>query len=183
VIAVACSPGAGQREAAPSVHVESRAGAAEAASTAPAPRAQPVEPSIAAFVPRPPVSAATFGRCFLKTPGVYGTCMNDDACIALGAHVSTPGPCGGGSDVSCCTEEPHLEVNPPPGWLHLPQAHVTSEMTAWALAIVGAPTTYPLGSTTTQRFGERQVMARVEWHPPSQTLASMHRGVSLYEPL
>jgi hypothetical protein len=53
----------------------------------------------------------------------------------------------------------------------------------WALSIVGSSSAYPMGSRTTQLFGTREVMARVEWHTPNQGHGVMHRGVTLYEPL
>jgi hypothetical protein len=130
------------------------------------------------------LSPATGGRerCFLKTPGVFGTCMPAASCAALGAHVSAPGHCSGASGVECCTPEPRLDGAPPAGWIAVPQSRVTTDMTAWALRIVGAPSTYPMGSSITQLFGTRQVLARVEWHPPDAGHGVIHRGVTLYEP-
>lgn len=182
LIAIACSPGAAQRAAPPSVH-----GEATHAAPACVGGGQASEPSTPPAAAPPALRAApgapALGRCFLKTPGVYGSCMDNDACMSLGGHVATPGVCGDSPSIGCCTEEPHLEVNPPAGWVNLPQPHVTAEMTAWALALVNAPTAHPMGSSTRQRFGERDVLARIEWHPPSAEHDAMHRGVSLYEPV
>jgi hypothetical protein len=135
-------------------------------------------------VPAAPSAAESYNRCFLKNVGIYGNCMTASACASLGSHLSTPGYCTGPTNMVCCTAEPRIEdhPHPPTGYLALPQAQVTSEMTAWALMIVGAPTTYPMGSRTTQTFGARDVMARVEWHPPDFGHGVIHRGVTLYEP-
>lgn len=182
LIAIACSPGAPQPAAPSSVHGDAHATAGATACVGGGQAAEPAAPPATA-APRVPAVATALGRCFLKTPGVYGSCMDNDACASLGGHVATPGLCGGPPSIGCCTEEPHLEVNPPAGWVNLPQPRVTAEMTAWALAIVSAPTAHPMGSTTRQRFGDRDVLARIEWHPPSPEHDSMHRGVSLYEPV
>jgi hypothetical protein len=68
----------------------------------------------------------------------------------------------------------------PTGMRPMPQAQVTAEMTAWATAIVESKGTYPMGSTTTEVFGDTAVMARVEWHPPNLRHNTVHRGVTLY---
>jgi|HubBroStandDraft_1064217.scaffolds.fasta_scaffold106834_1 hypothetical protein len=122
--------------------------------------------------------------CFVATAGVQGACMDTSACAALGGHVSTPGRCRGPANIECCTSEPHVEdhPHPPTGWNPVPQAHVTTEMTAWAAMIVQSPETYPMGSTTKQLFGAIVVMARVEWHPADLGHGVVHRGVTLYEP-
>ena len=79
---------------------------------------------------------------------------------------------------------PSVSDNPPvpEGWQLLPQSLVTPEMTAWALAILDDPVTYPMFSTATQTFGTLMVLARVEWLPPDFQNAVVHRGVTLYEP-
>jgi hypothetical protein len=94
------------------------------------------------------------------------------ACAAPGGHVPTSG------------REPRVEDNPPPpgGWKLVPQAHVTTQMTAWAAMIVTCPSTYPMWSMTQQFFGAVGVMARVEWHSPDLGIGVVHRGVTLYEP-
>lgn len=122
--------------------------------------------------------------CFLTTAGIHGACMDTSACAALGGHVSTRGHCRGPANIECCTSEPHVEdhPHPPTGWSPMPQAHVTTEMTAWAAMIVESPETYPMGSTTKQLFGAIVVMARVEWHPADLGHGVVHRGVTLYRP-
>jgi hypothetical protein len=124
-----------------------------------------------------------YGRCFLKTQGVSGTCVDTTACTSAGGHLATPGLCGGPPNVSCCTEEPRAETHPPAGWNSIPQTRVTRDMYLWARSIVESPTEHPMGSKTTQFFGSHEVMARVEWHTPNQGHVVMHRGVTLYEPL
>lgn len=96
--------------------------------------------------------------------------------------MSTPGHCQGPANIECCTSEPHVESHPPTGWSPVPQARVTTEMTAWAGMIVESPETYPMGSTAKQLFGAIVVMARVEWHPAHLGHGVVHRGVTLYQP-
>jgi hypothetical protein len=106
--------------------------------------------------------------------------MDTSACETLGGHVSTPGHCRGSANIECCTSEPHIESHPPTGWSAVPQARVTTEMTAWAAMIVESPEAYPMGSKTTHLFGAIEVMARVEWHPAHLGHDVVHRGVTLY---
>ncbi|MET0795124.1 MAG: GH25 family lysozyme [Polyangiaceae bacterium] len=61
------------------------------------------------------------------------------------------------------------------------QSAVTPAMTSWAEQILRSPTEYPLFATATRVFGARQVLARVEWHPPDFQNGTEHRGVTLYE--
>lgn len=124
------------------------------------------------------------GGCFVKTWGVWGECITTTACSALGRHVSTPGYCPGSSDIECCTAAPDTADNPPvpSGWKLMQQSAVTSDMTAWAVAILHDPVTYPMYSSTTKTFGSLLVMARVEWHPPDFNNSAIHRGVTLYQP-
>ena len=124
------------------------------------------------------------GGCFLTTVGVYGQCLSTSACAALGSYLSTPGYCPGAADIQCCTPTPDVADNPPvpAGWVLMQQSAVTPAMTAWAVAILDAPTTYPMFSTTTQTFGTQLVLARVEWHPPDFQNSAVHRGVTLYVP-
>ena len=98
--------------------------------------------------------------------------------------MSTPGYCPGPATVACCTIEPVIDEHrlPPAGWAFLPQARVTPQMTTWALRIVASPAAFPMGATTTERFGPVEVMARVEWHPPDLGHGVVHRGVTLYQP-
>jgi len=56
-------------------------------------------------------------------------------------------------------------------------------MTAWAVMILDDPAMYPMFSTAMQTFGTLMVLARVEWHPPDSNNESIHRGVTLYEPI
>ncbi|HEY3359949.1 MAG TPA: hypothetical protein VGQ83_42250 [Polyangia bacterium] len=122
--------------------------------------------------------------CFLSTVGVYGECLPTADCAALGSHVSTPGYCPGPADIQCCTRAPNVADNPPvpAGWRLMQQSQVTAAMTAWAVAILHDPTTYPMFSTTPQTFGTLTVLARVEWHPPDFQNSVVHRGVTLYVP-
>jgi hypothetical protein len=128
--------------------------------------------------------ADTGAACFVSSVGVYGQCMTLAACAAVGDHISTPGYCSGPADVECCTRTPSVADNPPvpAGWKLMPQSAVTPAMTAWAVAILHDPTTYPMFSTAMMTFGSLMVMARVEWHPPDFQNNTVHRGVTLYEP-
>lgn len=125
------------------------------------------------------------GGCFVGTVGVYGTCMTTSACAALGAHVSTPGYCAGPQGVECCTRAPNVKDDPPvpAGWKLMQQSAVTADMTAWAVAILHDPVTYPMFQTAMRTFGAQLVMARVEWHPPDFQNGAVHRGVTLYQPV
>jgi hypothetical protein len=123
------------------------------------------------------------GGCFLAS-GVTGQCLSTSDCTALGAYSSTPGYCPGPADIECCAPTPNVADNPPvpSGWQLMQQSAVTPAMTAWAVAILNAPATYPMFSTTTQTFGSLLVLARVEWHPPDFQNNAVHRGVTLYVP-
>ncbi len=122
--------------------------------------------------------------CFEST-GVWGECMTLSDCAALGAYSSSPGYCPGSSDIQCCAPTPNVADNPPvpAGWKLMSQSAVTPAMTSWAVAILHDPTDYPMFSTTTQTFGSLLVMARVEWHPPDFQNNTVHRGVTLYQPI
>jgi hypothetical protein len=121
--------------------------------------------------------------CFEST-GVWGTCMSTTDCATL-HQTATPGLCPGAADIQCCAPTPNVADNPPvpAGWKLMAQADVTQPMTAWAVTILQHPATYPMFSTTTQTFGVILVMARVEWHPPDFQNNTIHRGVTLYEPI
>lgn len=69
----------------------------------------------------------------------------------------------------------------PSGYRLMSQKAVTPAMTAWAVQILHAPDEYPVFAATTGVFGARQVLARVEWHPPDFQNGAEHRGVTLYE--
>ncbi len=116
--------------------------------------------------------------------GESGTCLATAECSALGAHTSMPGYCPGPADVQCCVVTPNVADNPPipVGYVLMAQANVTPEMTAWAVAILHDPVTYPMFSTATMTFGSQLVLARVEWHPPDFQNSVIHRGVTLYQP-
>jgi hypothetical protein len=77
-----------------------------------------------------------------------------------------------------------VAANPPKpaGWVQVKDPSVTPEMAAWATEIVKNRKTYPMCSSTTQAFGAVKILARVEWHPPDFNVATVHRGVTLYEP-
>jgi hypothetical protein len=121
----------------------------------------------------------------LSTVGVWGQCLDTSACAALGSYVSTPGYCPGPANIQCCTPTPSVADNPPvpAGWQLMQQSAVTPAMTAWAVAILNDPTSYPMFSTTIQVFGSQSLMARVEWHPPDFQNGAIHRGVTLYVPV
>jgi hypothetical protein len=123
------------------------------------------------------------GAC--SVDGEPGTCLTLSDCATLAGYESTPGYCPGPADVQCCRLVPNVADNPPvpTGWQLMPQSAVTPAMTAWAVAILNDPTDYPLFSTTTQTFGGLTVLARVEWHPPDSANETVHRGVTLYEPI
>jgi hypothetical protein len=182
VVASACSSGATPSPP-PPVEVAASPPPEEESRTVDEPAAEPAEPPAAAPLRVSLAGVEVFGRCYLKTPGVYGSCIDTATCTSTDNHVSTPGLCGGPPNVSCCTEAPRAEIHPPAGWNSVPQTRVTGDMYSWALSIVGSPAAYPMGSKTTQVFGAREVMARVEWHPPNLGHGVMHRGVTLYEPL
>src|SRR5258708_6476004 len=62
------------------------------------------------------------------------------------------------------------------------QSEVTAAMTAWAVMIKNDSGTYPMFSVTFKDFDGKEVLARVEWHPPDEDNHVIHRGVTLYEP-
>jgi hypothetical protein len=111
--------------------------------------------------------------------------MSTSACASLGHHSSYAGLCPGAADIQCCIVTPDPADNPPTptGYKLMKQADVTSDMTTWAVDILHDPVTYPMFSTTTKVFGTLTVLARVEWHPPDFLNMSIHRGVTLYEPI
>ncbi|MGZ3421019.1 MAG: hypothetical protein ACXWUG_04635 [Polyangiales bacterium] len=117
--------------------------------------------------------------------GAPGECISTSACAALGHHSSYPGLCPGAADIQCCIVTPDPADNPPTpsGYTLMKQADVTSDMTTWAVDILHDPVTYPMFSTTTKVFGTKTVLARVEWHAPDFLNMSIHRGVTLYQPL
>jgi len=92
--------------------------------------------------------------------------------------------CPGAADIQCCVITPNVADNPAPplGYKLMVQADVTPDMTAWAVAILHDPVTYPMYSSAMMTFGALTVLARVEWHPPDFQNSNIHRGVTLYEP-
>ena len=117
--------------------------------------------------------------------GAPGTCISTADCTALGDHTSYPGACPGPTDIQCCIVTPNVANNPPvpTGYKLMMQSEVTPEMTTWAVMILNDPITYPMFSTTMMTFGSLDVLARVEWHPPDFNNNTVHRGVTLYEPI
>jgi hypothetical protein len=120
-----------------------------------------------------------------SSAGEAGECLDVDACAALTGHVSEPGHCAGPASIQCCVKTPSVADNPPTpaGYKLMMQAEVTPEMTTWAVMILHDPVTYPMFATTTMTFGTLDVLARVEWHPPDFQNNTIHRGVTLYEPV
>jgi lysozyme len=53
-------------------------------------------------------------------------------------------------------------------------------MTNWAVQILHNPIQYPMFATATRAFGQRTVLARVEWHAADARNPTVHRGVTLY---
>jgi hypothetical protein len=117
--------------------------------------------------------------------GAPGECISVSACAALSNHTSFAGYCPGPASIECCIVTPSTANNPPvpTGWMLMQQSQVTAAMTAWAVQILDDPSMYPMFSTTIMMFGTLMVLARVEWHPPDSNNESVHRGVTLYEPV
>ncbi len=122
------------------------------------------------------------GAC--EVSGAPGTCISVSACASRTGYTSFAGDCPGPASIECCIVTPSTALNPPTpaGYVLMQQSAVTAAMTAWAVAILDDPTTYPMFSTTTQTFGTQLVLARVEWHPPDFQNSVVHRGVTLYVP-
>jgi hypothetical protein len=102
----------------------------------------------------------------------------------MGDHTAFPGACPGDPSIQCCIQTPSVADNPPTpaGYKLMMQSEVTSQMTAWAVAILHDPVSYPMFATAMMTFGSVPVLARVEWHPPDFQNSAVHRGVTLYEP-
>jgi hypothetical protein len=117
--------------------------------------------------------------------GAPGQCTAVTACAALGDHTSFAGYCPGPAEIQCCIVTPSTADDPPipAGYELMAQSQVTAAMTAWAVAILDDPTTYPMFDTVTKTFGTVTVLARVEWHPPDFQNSAVHRGVTLYVPV
>jgi hypothetical protein len=137
----------------------------------------------AARAPDARADADADGGCFVPTNGVTGRCMSSADCSSQPGYEASSGLCASPSE-TCCTKAPSVADNPPPpaGWVLMPQASVTPDMTTWAVSILNDPVTYPMFSTATKTFGSVVVMAVVEWHPPDLQNSAVHRGVTLYEP-
>jgi len=69
----------------------------------------------------------------------------------------------------------------PAGYRLLAHSAITPPMTAWVVEILRSPSAYPMFALATRLFGNRQVLARVELHPPDVENHLPHRGVTLYE--
>ncbi len=117
--------------------------------------------------------------------GAPGDCVSVSACAALRDHSSYAGHCPGPASIQCCIKTPNVADNPPipVGYTLMKQSDVTAEMTKWAVDILHDPVTYPMFATTTRVFGTKTVLARVEWHPPDFLNGTIHRGVTLYQPI
>ena len=142
----------------------------------------------AAAVDAPPADAemlpADAAQPECQWGGAPGMCLTTSACSAMPNHTSKPAStCTGG--LECCIVTPNVANNPPTpaGYKLMMQSEVTPEMTQWAIMILNDPMTYPMFSTTTRVFGSLMVLARVEWHPPDFQNNTVHRGVTLYEPI
>lgn len=72
------------------------------------------------------------------------------------------------------------ELQVPAGYRPMRQTEVTPAMTTWAVALLRDPQRYPMFAVATDAFGGREILARVEWHPPDFLNESIHRGVTLY---
>jgi hypothetical protein len=121
-------------------------------------------------------------RCLVPTNGATGQCTSSAACSSLPGYEANSDVCAGAAD-TCCTKTPSVADNPlpPAGWVLMPQASVTPDMTTWAVSIVNDPASYPIFATAMRTFGSVVVMAVVEWHPPDFQNNAVHRGVTLYE--
>jgi hypothetical protein len=106
-------------------------------------------------------------------------------CAAIPDYSPNPGYCPGPAEIQCCAKTPNVADNPPipDGYKLMAQADVTPEMTAWAVDILHDPVDYPMFATALRTFGALTVLARVEWHPPDFQNDTVHRGVTLYEPI
>lgn len=71
---------------------------------------------------------------------------------------------------------------PPAGYVSMRDKDVTQELAAWAKELLG-DRTFGTGQTRTRTFGNKDVLARIEVHPPSQRIDHPHRGVSLFAPV
>jgi lysozyme len=78
-----------------------------------------------------------------------------------------------------------MSNNPPipAGYKLIAQISVSPEMTQWAIQILQDAPQYPLFSVVMHGFGALNVLARVEWHDPDFQNHTVHRGVTLYEPI
>jgi hypothetical protein len=76
---------------------------------------------------------------------------------------------------------PAAKMDPvPPGFVNMPQSHVTPERAAWAQELL-RDSTFMLGQVRVRAIGG-PVAARVETHPADAHIDHPHRGISLYEP-
>jgi hypothetical protein len=142
-------------------------------------------------------SAGSFADAFGLADGDGAARADDvtaDAALvadALGPDATVDGSASDAPDEGATPEAgndtgtPSVADNPPtpPGYKLMMQSEVTADMTSWTVSILEDPTTYPMFSTATMTFGTLTVLARVEWHPPDFQNGTVHRGVTLYEPV
>lgn len=83
------------------------------------------------------------------------------------------------SDTHSVSQNPSI----PAGYTYMQQPSVTPPMATWASAVLHDAATYPMFSTASQVFDGRTILARVEYHPPSKQNPTVHRGVSLLQPV
>ncbi len=112
--------------------------------------------------------------------GAVGQCIAASDCTPPDQHAFA-GHCPGPASIECCMNIKNPAF--PAGYKLMTQKEVTPAMTAWAVAILHDPSTYPMFATTTMTFGSLNVLARVEWHVPDKINMAIHRGVTLYEPV
>jgi hypothetical protein len=75
-------------------------------------------------------------------------------------------------------------TNPPvpDGWTLMKQSDVTPAMSSFAVALLHDPDIDMFDQVIrTFTAAGRQVLARIEWHPPDSQNGVVHRGVTLYE--
>lgn len=81
---------------------------------------------------------------------------------------------------------PAAPENPPrPSGLRPMKNPVTKDITDWAVKLVNSPKEYPMGSQTTEYFGGRPLMGRIEWHTwtrkAGKLVTGIYRGITVYE--
>ena len=86
------------------------------------------------------------GPTVCSVSGAPGECIEVSACAVMTDHTAFAGHCPGPTDIQCCITTPSTSDNPPTptGYQLMAQSQVTPQMTAWAVAILNDPTTYPM---------------------------------------